>query len=291
MIIVEKTIRKFITSFFKIFDMYPTSDPFITGDSFRSISKLVYDPQVHISYSSISHLGENSIIFVFSNDYMNFVKVRVQSDVRCFKIICHNSDLEFDQSMLNLIIKDDIVFAVNASMQAKNLIPIPIGLENKRFHNNGIVNRYSSLSKNTPYIDKIFYSFNLSTNPPVRTHYYDKLSNYDFSIGYEWMDNHTYLIEMSKYMFCFSPPGNGIDCHRTWESIAINVIPICLKSPLMEYFVSLGLPIWMIEDFSEIIDIESRYSLKAKYVDIMSNSNKEASYIDYWRRKITTRLY
>jgi hypothetical protein len=289
--ITEKFIRKALTTFYNILNLYPTSTPYLSGDTFRNLADYDFTPNRKNNKSRIANLENGSIVFVNTKDYMSFIQLRTKISIHHLKIICHNSDVEFNSDLLNQSPIGDIIYAVNATMFSKRLIPIPIGLENLRLYNNGIISRYRKLSQNIPSIPKIFYSFSLHTNATTRTFYSNKLKKYDYAIGYKRLDNNSYLMEMSKFMFCFSPPGNGIDCHRTWESIAINVIPICLKSPLIEYFVSLGLPIWMIEDFSEIIDIQLHSSLENKYIEIMSNSNKESSYIDYWKMRITTNLH
>ena len=40
-----------------------------------------------------------------------------------------------------------------------------------------------------------------------------------------------FLSELRKSTFVLSPAGNGIECHRTWESILVGTIPIMLGSP------------------------------------------------------------
>jgi hypothetical protein len=56
--------------------------------------------------------------------------------------------------------------------------------------------------------------------------------------------------EKTRYAFVVSPHGNGLDCHRTWESLVLGNIPIVKRSsidPLYE-----GLPVVILEDWREI---------------------------------------
>lgn len=56
--------------------------------------------------------------------------------------------------------------------------------------------------------------------------------------------------EKTRYAFVVSPHGNGLDCHRTWESLVLGNIPIVKRSsidPLYE-----GLPVVMVDDWREI---------------------------------------
>jgi len=284
---MERLIRKAFTTFYKIFKLYPSSSPFISGDSFRKISDYEYKTKSKKNRLMISKLKNESIIFVNTSDFESFMAIRGEFQTKSFKIICHNSDLEFNYSYLQLL-KDynDEVFSVNAFEYNEKLVPIPIGLENRRLHHNGILSRYINLSNNIPTNPAVFHSFSLHTNPKERGHYLECLNNYELAEGYDRLDQQTYLETISKYMFCFSPPGNGIDCHRTWEAITMNVVPICVKSPLIDFFVSLELPIWAIEDFSEITKFKSPELLKEKYLQVIKKSNKERALFDFWKKKI-----
>jgi hypothetical protein len=235
----------------------------------------------------MTKLKNESIVFVNTANFQEFMALRKDFPTKSFKIICHNSDLEFKYSYLQMLDHySDLVFSVNAFEHNEKLMPIPIGLENRRLHHNGILARFIHLSNNKPLVPAIFHSFSLHTNPKERRHYLELLNNHELSVGYSKLDQKSYLKTMGKYMFCFSPPGNGIDCHRTWEAIAMNVVPICIKSPLIDYFVSLEIPIWAINDFSEIIKFSSKSLLQKKYLEITSKSKMERTLIAFWKDKI-----
>lgn len=54
----------------------------------------------------------------------------------------------------------------------------------------------------------------------------------------------------AEYAFVLSPHGNGLDCHRTWEALALGCIPIVKSSPLDVLF--RDLPVWIVQDWSEV---------------------------------------
>jgi hypothetical protein len=86
---------------------------------------------------------------------------------------------------------------------------------------------------------------------------------------------------MVKYKFVLSPPGNGIDCHRTYEAIALGCIPIVKSSPLDPLYE--GLPVIIVQDWSEV----TRELLEKEYpynMDIYS----EKMYLQYWIDKINS---
>jgi hypothetical protein len=40
----------------------------------------------------------------------------------------------------------------------------------------------------------------------------------------------SYLDDMARCRWVLSPPGNGVDCHRTWEALYLGVTPIVLRT-------------------------------------------------------------
>jgi hypothetical protein len=55
-----------------------------------------------------------------------------------------------------------------------------------------------------------------------------------------------------EFAFQVSPRGRGLDCFRTWESLALGVIPIVLRSPLTHLFAQEALPVLVVDDWTEI---------------------------------------
>lgn len=284
---MKRLTKRIFSTFYKIFNLYPSSLPYISGDTFKSISDFIFQPNFSKSFKLLKTLESNSIIFLKINQIEEFMTIRSLFPEKRFKLILHNSDLEFSiEEYLKLNLFNDLIFTQNCNYLMSNLTPIPIGLENRHFHNNGVIIRYKKLSKNNPKYPLIFYSFTVSTNVLIRERSLNYLEKSIFSVGYQRLDHSEYMKEMSNYMFCFSPPGNGIDCHRTWESMAINVVPICFRSPLIDYFVSLGLPIWVIDNLSDLDYYQDTKKLESKYIEISSAGNKYPLYFSFWESLI-----
>ena len=56
----------------------------------------------------------------------------------------------------------------------------------------------------------------------------------------------------ARYAFALSAPGNGLDCHRTWELLYLGCIVITRTSSLDPLFD--GLPVVIVEDWKEVRD-------------------------------------
>jgi hypothetical protein len=54
----------------------------------------------------------------------------------------------------------------------------------------------------------------------------------------------------TEYAFVVSPPGEGLDCHRTWEAICLGCIPILISTPLDDLFE--GLPVLIVKSWEDI---------------------------------------
>lgn len=55
---------------------------------------------------------------------------------------------------------------------------------------------------------------------------------------------------MSTYAFIPSPHGNGLDCHRTWEALALGCIAIVRTSKLDPLYADL--PVWIVKEWDEV---------------------------------------
>lgn len=65
-------------------------------------------------------------------------------------------------------------------------------------------------------------------------------------------DRETTWTQQSHYQFVVSPHGNGLDCHRTYEAIALGCIPIVKRSGISDLF--LKLPVLVLDDWDEMPD-------------------------------------
>ena len=88
-----------------------------------------------------------------------------------------------------------------------------------------------------------------------------------------------------QYSFWLSPRGNGIDCHRTWEALYLDVIPIVWNSSLNALYENL--PIVIIQNYTEITETFLRKKLYEISVKKMTTTYQfEKLRNAYWRRLI-----
>ena len=94
-------------------------------------------------------------------------------------------------------------------------------------------------------------------------------------------DNETYIKELQAHKFCLSPPGRGIDAHRTWEALMVGTIPICISSSLNDIYSRL--PVLIVEDYSKVTAsylLQEYEKIRGKTYDF------SILYVDYWKDTI-----
>lgn len=199
-------------------------------------------------------------------------------------------------------------FTWNKQYNHEKLTCIPIGL-NKDRHLESLKNFFN---KNFSINEKELFAVNLSvaSNPdrinliniaktkwcsfcnfieniPYSKSYIQK-SNVEGNIKINVTDIKCYEI-LSRYKFILSPPGEGLDCHRTWEALYCNTIPIIISSSIDELYIDL--PVLIVKDWNEI----NENFLNLKYIEIQ-NKLKNNEYnidklnINYWLNLIKNKI-
>lgn len=84
-----------------------------------------------------------------------------------------------------------------------------------------------------------------------------------------------------EYAFVLSPCGMGIDCHRTWEALALGCIPIVKKSPIDSVYD--GLPVLIVDNWSDIT-IQLLENTIIDFKDKVFSMEKLS--LEYWMNKI-----
>lgn len=90
-----------------------------------------------------------------------------------------------------------------------------------------------------------------------------------------------------EYAFDISPPGNGVDCHRTWESLLLGCIVIVKDSYLNPLFE--GLPVVIVKSWDEVTK-ENMKKWQKQYGDALTNPEyRKKLYLKYWLEPIRKR--
>lgn len=263
----------------------PSSYPYISGDTFRAMAQHVLDDFKIFDPEKVKY---QDTVFVDIKKIHKFFKEIHPKINSKYKLITHNGDESVTYELANFI-DDKIIkwYGQNVDVVHPKITVIPIGLENLHFYNAGIISNFRKTQKKVILkANKILFGFCVQTNPQERQEAHDILTtakNAEKISG--WPDAWSYINILNRYKFVASPPGNGIDCIRTWEAMCLGVVPIVKKSILTQYYADIGLPVLLINDWREILDFEEK-QLNEIYENIFPKFKNPALYFDYWRKKI-----
>ena len=223
----------------RIYRDYPiSSKPYISGDTYRKLCEI---DLTNLSYEKIFSLSRSKDckIFLPINRADSFCEWLGTRDLAFFgemKLILHNGDSELKYATavsLKQAFKE--IFSVNWLGKLSGVYAIPIGLENANIFRNGFSKDYlkDSRKNQTDWVNRpfeIYISFNELTNLKYRSNI---KSHFKFSkhilAPEKFEEPNDYRKSLLSSKFVVSPPGNGPDCHRTWESVYLGAVPIVLN--------------------------------------------------------------
>lgn len=237
----------------------------------------------HLPVGSLKEGMDNkTLIFYYNNGSSSLQELieMLKYMKNPFKLAMCNSDGNFEERMLILFEELPLlkhVYTQNMNVNHPKVDPLPIGFANSMWsHGNPKIHRevYNMKVNKTK---NIYFNFNINTNRKVRQKCHDQMKKK----GLKWINNmpyRDYLIELKRHKFAISPEGNGIDCHRFWECLYMNVIPICKRNKLVEYY-SKYFPIVILEDWNHLEVEKLKYTsydhspLDMKYIERMIRSD------------------
>ena len=282
---------KIFKEFFLLLNFRPSSYPYVSGDAFRSISDHVYDEAKKLDPLEV---GLNNIVFVKTDlIYLYFRNIHPKIQNK-YKLITHNSDGEIGEAETKFI-DDKIIhwFAQNNTFPHPKITQIPIGIENKYWHRNGyILIRIIDKIKKSVVIKKnrILFGFNINTNHEKRYQAINVLRKSKFADEIKRkIHPKNYFKLLNTYKFVASPEGNGPDCIRTWEAMLLNTVPVVTRSYLTDFFKQLGLPMLVIDKWTDINQLDDKL-IQNTYLNIKSSAKTDGLHMDYWIEKIKSNI-
>lgn len=257
--------------------MIPVNDA-ITGDGFRALCDAVLDERE----VRFDHSGIIRTVFVKTDLLPVFTARYLPRLTHPFILLTHNSAKGIDDSYQPLLDDRRLVrwYAQNTLIRSPKLKSLPLGIANVRWpHGDIAVLRH--VAAIAPPADKWCY-VNIrvpssSGRRPVLEHF----SHLPFAttvLSRKPFDE--YLRDIAEHRFVISPPGKGVDCHRTWETLYLQRIPIVQRHIAVEQFSDL--PILFVDDWHEVTkDLLSRV-----YQEMKSKTwNLRRLSLDYYRRE------
>ena len=262
---------------------HPVSSPYITGDGFRALADWRYEPATSASFDPTS-VRPGSLGFCDGWVLQEFLKRIGPQITVSFRLISHNADPNVTSEVAELLPESlTVLYTMNCLVDHPQIIALPIGLENARFHYNGVASDFERLRKcSVEKKPRILMAFTVGTNTPLRKPAWDALVGLDTVDTLSRINSRTYRKIAHGYSFIVSPPGNGEDCHRTWEALYLGAVPIVLRSSMTEGFARKGLPLWMVDSYDELKGFDEK-ALAERYRSLAPGLDSPWLWMDSWK--------
>lgn len=256
-----------------------SSEPYLTGMGLRKRCHLIYDEFQQDPPEYIQNNGD--VAFVKTDHIHHFFEKVVPLIKYKFKLITHNSDLPINEDQIPLLNHPNLTkwYAQNVDVYHSKLTSIPIGIANARWKHGDISMFKEVESMHTEKTNLLYCNFDSTTNQSRRSQLYDQFSSQDFAYISQRKTFKEYLTDIKSSHYVLSPNGNGIDCHRTWESILMGAIPIVEQSINSSFY--LDCSIMIVKSFNLITKDFLLMSLN-NYRSMQNN----VLYLNYWLDKI-----
>lgn len=282
---------------------HESSFPFISADTFRLVSDTVIANEMSpedltsIAPESLNSLAMVELSFIKNKNggkpLLDWVAAHCQAAGRSLKLVMHNGDWVPNSEYLESLAGAGAeVYCVNVLDEIQGVTPIPVGLENTIRRKNGVLHDFLFVHDQLrqpwasfpPKTQNIFASFKVSTNPSAREPLRKMLKGSRFNFIDKRLPIKDFRSGILRSRFVLSPPGNGPDCYRTWESIYLGAVPIVVKGSLAQSLHS-ELPIWAVDDWEEALTASDE-ELDQKYLELISRA-REKAYFPYWLQQIS----
>lgn len=249
----------------------------ITGNKFKKICDYIYEGSGLVK----TEINNQTPIFFVKTDYVHSFFQNHTPEFE-FKIITHNSDYQIDSKFINYLENSKLKawFGQNVVLSHPKLFSIPIGIANEIWEHGNEQPLVIQIEKQEEKNNLIYCNFEISTNFFERSKCLNTIKKYNLKLS-ERKKFENYLEELSKSYFCLSPNGNGIDCHKTWESLYLKTIPVITKS--LNYDFYRELPFIVIDDWDTFNPLELTEDL---YYNTIKKFSLEKIDFNFFKNKI-----
>jgi hypothetical protein len=270
------------------------------------VISVVINPDRSVDPTNWRALRAARTIFVYSDLVEAFFAAIMPRLKHPVVLITHNGDrnvTEADRARIDHPLVEHW-FAQNLSVAHPKATGLPIGIGNAQWkHGDAVAVAHAARSARKSR-HGVYVNFAVSTRPDLRRPLLDSLSRLPFTylgareniiskmvrgigagLGLR-ADKQPrgqifskYVRELSEWRYCISPPGNGLDCHRTWEALYLGVIPIVSRG-LCDLFD--GLPVIVVDNLAAI----TMQELEAAEARFPASFAYERLRLSWWREAI-----
>ena len=195
-----------------------------------------------------------------------------------FILITHNSDkniIEEKHNYLLSIANIIKIYSQNCTIIHTKVEQIPIGIANSTWKHGNLKQLVDIINKQNKKENDFFFNFSIKTNEFKRKRC-KKIIEKKGIFFLRKENQNKYLQTLSTYKYCICPQGNGLDTHRFWECLYLDVIPIIIKNKMVEKF-SEKFPVVLLNKWKDF----DKEKLLKKYINIKKLRPNYKKYLQF----------
>jgi len=237
---------------------------FITGDKFKGIAdytfsskdKIVDDYDSLVNTLNMTTVKRNAVVYTHTGYVKELFALLKEYPSKYVHVVSHNSDINVDESFE---LPQNVVkwYTQNVNVEHPRIISIPIGLENDRWFKRLAKKQVMMQLLQQPKQIKnlVYLNHNIATNIKERLNVYQLFENKNFVTSQRGRNGahfNDYITNVYNHRFVLCPQGNGMDTHRTWETMYMGTIPIEKRNKNNAFYKDF--PICFVDEWDEITE-------------------------------------
>jgi hypothetical protein len=234
---------------------------------------IMHNKQAHTSLPSIASYDT---IFIKPELLASHELIHQLANINVpFNLLSGSSDITIPHNILDFIQKNKNMMTWSGQNLIKfneRFLQIPVGFQELGW---GRPNSYVKFPEPVPKIIPIVLTpISVGNNKEAR-HQIENVAGKNILNIQHRLDYISFMDLMNASRYSISPPGNGVDCHRTMESIKVNSRPIVIRSILDDLHTEMGCAI--VDNWLEVGNID---------LAIPVNMDKKYTTFEYWKQRI-----
>ncbi len=168
------------------------------------------------------------------------------------------SRVGIDFNWLNIPEKLKVLFSLNVDVKDDRIYYLPVGLERKRWNpqQKKQENLFNMMNTDIEPSKLVYLNIAAGTNIQSRPKLIEVMkdkswcTNDNRGNGSDYMN---FITNIKEHKFVFSPDGNSLEGHRTWETLYLGRIPIIERHVFTEYFAE-RLPLLIVDNWEDVTE-------------------------------------
>lgn len=220
-------------------------------------------------------IGEDDLVFIQGGlDYLDDIKWMLWENPPSnkFRAVIHNTDESYTlkhHTMLSHLVSH--TFTINNYLHdEEDVTPIPLGFNDTTA---GVIDRNPHFQyifdneKTKLCLVKFWRNFMRPGRSECYAYFDNNCSFADCETENQWIDILGFYDQLRSYKYAVCPTGAGLDTHRFWECLLLNVIPIVKINPITPFLSNF--PCLIVEDWSEVTEEYLNDMWEPLYEDIL----------------------